>query len=305
MSYVITLLLVLILVALVSSDKAAANGVRRVLKMAALVTIAVSMSAVSACYWLYLEVAYPSDSSEWRQLLNLVVAALIPQVIWLYRKDISSEYQRDKRSTFKLGAFGLLFMLCIMAGGAVARHVQAVVPYAGWLLILVPMVVFGLILMVRTVQTPEDWRLVWLGHTASWEALRNERDAIEDADRQDIENLASLGMTKEQEEQWWLQRNLKIAAARDRLNVKEDEINLKASNIKPGVVRDFFWILAFLAAIGVAKELWNEGFQFAMGLSFVKGREWMAGTVSAFGLMVIAGLLGQIWEWAVKARKTG
>jgi hypothetical protein len=98
---------------------------------------------------------------------------------------------------------------------------------------------------------------------------------------------------------------LKIAAGRARLNAVEDEINLNARNFKPGVIRYFFWMLAFLAAIGVAKELWNEGFQFAMELSFVKGRKWMAGAVLAFGLMLIAGLLGQIWEWAVKARKTG
>lgn len=307
MTYVIVLLLALILVAIISSDKAAAAGVTSVVKIACWAVLAATLWLVWVGYWIALESAYPATSSEWIQLLGLAFFAITPLLLgWLNRRKILESYRRDKRAAVKYGAKLSLWLIVGMAGGLAVRHLQSTVPQGGWIALSIPLIFLGAVLVFRTFNRPREWRTIWFGSSvldARWRAIEIERDGLEEANRQAIDSFATREISEEHRENLWREQNARLAPERNRLNELEDQIYGEMKTYKESAVLSWFWTLALFAGLGLGKELWVLGYDYAMGLSFVRGREWMAAGASALALMTLAGLLLQVWEGLVNLRR--
>ena len=100
MAIVIAILLAMILVAMVSSNKDAATGVMSFIQiaLAASMMLAIWGIVLGYMYWAYLS----EEEHGWFQIILTVGLAIAPPVImYMARKDIVSEYKFSKKSFFK------------------------------------------------------------------------------------------------------------------------------------------------------------------------------------------------------------
>lgn len=304
MTWVIAILLGLILVAMVSSNQAAAAGVWTVVRfvlwgLAALVGWAV---LIGYSVWFY-ETYHPD--SEWTRIIGVTCAVLIPPtLLWFSRKQIAVAYKGDKWAAIK---FGTLFVICIfgyMVVGVVVREVLAAYEYGGWTMILAPLALTFVILLWRTVAGPKPWREIWFGPPAApepWLVVANEQEALEAtllAEREKIDETWDE-LTQTQKDDWLNEHRAKVDATEIRLT--EMRKNLAAEKKdrdwrQVWTVQNFFTLFLIFAVFGLLGILWDIGIAYAMELKFVKGQVWLARTVVVVAAMVIGGMFVSLFE---------
>ncbi|MDP2165111.1 MAG: hypothetical protein Q8K21_13005 [Hydrogenophaga sp.] len=295
MSLVIAILLALILVAMVSSNKAAATGVWTVIRFALWGALAVICWGLFIGYFVWLEEVYPSGASEWMQVGGLLCVAMFPPVyLWLSRKSIADAYKKDKWTAIKGGLTYAGYVVLWMVGMVLVREVQMTVPNGGWLLILLPLVGIGSVLIFRTLLNPRGWREVWLGPPPlpePWEVVAAEGDAFQQAERAAFPDWSDW--TVEQIQSWKDDRTVREIATEKRLQEMRKRLEAeKAERTRSEAwsMRGFFYLFSLLAAFGLLGILWDFAFDYAMGLAFVKGQAWLAGATVVGAALVLGGL---------------
>lgn len=296
MSLVIAILLALILVAMVSSNKAAARGVWTVIRFALWGTLALICWALFIGYFVWLEDAYPRDAySEWANIAGLLFLAILPPAcVWRFRKNIADAYKKDKWAATKNGLTYAGYVVLWMVGMVLVREVQTTVPNGGWLLILLPLVGIGSVLIFRTLFNPRGWREVWLGPAAlpePWEVVAAEEDAFQKAERAAIPDWSDW--TSEQLRSWQDDRTVREITTEKRLEEMRKRLEAeKAERTRSEAwsMRGFFYLFSLLGAFGLLGILWDFAFGYAMGLAFVKGQAWLAGASVVGAALVLGGL---------------
>ena len=143
MTWVIAILLGLILVAMVSSNQAAAAGVWTVVRFVLWGIAALAGWGVLVGYSVLFYATYP-PSSEWTQIIGIACTVIIPPILlWLSRKTIATAYKKNKWAAVRYGALIVAYIFVVMLTSIVVREVQAAYEYGGWLMILVPLAFTG------------------------------------------------------------------------------------------------------------------------------------------------------------------
>lgn len=303
MTWVIAILLGLILVAMVSSNQAAAAGVWTVVRFVLWAVISLLGWGILIGYTVWF---YDSPSSgEWTRIIGVAVAVIIPPILlWFSRKEIAAAYKKDKWDALKSGAILVAYVLVLMVIGVGVREVRAAYEYGGWAMVLLPLALTGAILVWRSCVGSTGWREIWLGAPDPpdpWFVVMQERDAAETAEAEawnDIETTWEI-LTEAQKASFTQARQLQRAATEVRLTGMSKKLEAeKAARIKANswTVVGFFWLFVIFAAFGLTGILWDFGFAYAIELKFVKGQAWLAGVVVVFAAMVLGGLGISFWE---------
>lgn len=311
MTWVIAILLGLILVAMVSSNQAAAAGVWTVVRFVLWGIAALAGWGVLVGYSVWFYATYP-PSSEWTQIIGIAFTVIIPPVLlWLSRKGIATAYKKNKWAAVRYGALLVAYIFVVMLTSIVVREVQAAYEYGGWLMILVPLAFTGSVLLWRSFNGPKGWREVWLGppdEPEPWLVVMQERDASSASEEAIWEEVAETWdqLTQSQQDEFREQRIARMTATDQRLSALSEKLEAeKAVRAKEGnwTVMGFFWLCLIFAAFGLVGIVWDIGFAYAMELKFVKGKAWLAGAVVVFAAMAIAGLFISLWESIAESKK--
>ena len=314
MTWVIAILLGLILVAMVSSNQAAAAGVWTVVRFVLWGIAALVGWGVLVGYWVWFYATYP-PSSEWTQIIGIAFTVIIPPILlWLSRKGIATAYKKNKWAAVRYGALLITYIFAMMLTSVVVREVQAAYEYGGWLMILMPLAFTGSVLLWRSFNGPKGWREVWLGppnEPEPWLVVMQERDtsvASEEAIWEKIEETWDQ-LTQSQQDEFREQRIVRMTATDQRLSAMSAKLEAeKAARAKEGnwTVMGFFWLFLIFAAFGLIGIAWDIGIAYAMELKFVKGQAWIAGSVVVLASLAVGGLLMSLWESIAegKAKKT-
>jgi hypothetical protein len=304
MTWVIAILLGLILVAMVSSNQAAAAGVWTFVRFVLWGIALLAGWGVLVGYSVWFYATYP-PSGEWTQIIGVACIVIIPPILlWFSRKEIAGAYKKNKWSAVRYGALLIAYIFVLMLLGVAGREVQAAYEYGGWLMILVPLAFTGSVLLWRSFNGSKGWREVWLGppdEPEPWVVVMKERDAFvvaEDAIWEKLEETWDE-LTQSQQDEFRAQRIARMTASDQRLSALSEKLEAeKAARAKEEnlTVMGFFWLSLIFAAFGLIGIAWDIGFAYSMELKFVKGQAWLAGAVVVFAGMVIAGLFISLWE---------
>jgi hypothetical protein len=310
MSWVIAILLGLILVAMISSNQAAAAGVWTVVRFVlwGIASLAVWGVLVGYSVWFY--ETYPPNG-EWTQIIGVAVTVIIPPILlWFTRKEIAKAYKKNKWAAVRYGALLIAYIFVLMLLMVAGREVQAAYEYGGWAMILVPLIFTGAILLWRSLFGSKGWREVWFGPPdlpEPWQVVSDERAAAEAADEAAWEKSSERWdeLTEEHKETLRQEGRERMAATSrrlDALSVKLESEKAQRLKNENWSVLGVFWMLVVFAAFGLIDIAWDVGFAYAMELKFVKGQAWLAGGVVIFAGFVLAGLIVSIWESITESR---
>lgn len=310
MTWVIAILLGLILVAMVSSNQAAAAGVWTVIRFVlwGIALLAGWGLLVGYSVWFY--ATYP-PSSEWTKILGLAFNAIIPPILlWFSRKEIARAYKKNKWAAVRHGSLLIAYIFVLMLLGVAGREAQAAYEYGGWAMILIPLTFTGAILLWRSLTGSMGWSEVWFGPPAlpePWQVVSDERDAAEASDEAAWGKIDERWgeLTEEQQETLQQESRERIAATNRRLDALSVKLESeKSKRLKYGnwSVMGSFWMFAVFAAFGLVGIAGDAGFAYAMELKFVKGQAWLAGGVVIFAGLTIGGLIVSIWESISESR---
>lgn len=304
MTWVIAILLGLILVAMVSSNQAAAAGVWTVVRYVVWGVTSLLGWGILIGYSIWFYETSPS-SGEWTRITGVAFAVIIPPILlWFCRKEIAAAYKKDKWASLKSGAILAAYVLLLMVIGVVVREVQAAYDYGGWAMVLIPLAFTGAVLVWRSCVSSIGWREVWFGALDPPDprfVVMQERDAAETAEAEawnDIETTWEI-LTEAQKSSFTQARQLQRAATEVRLTGLSKKLEAeKAARIKANswTVVGLFWLFVIFAAFGLTGILWDFGFAYAIELKFVKGQAWLAGAVVVVAAMALAGLGIGCWE---------
>lgn len=308
MTWIIAILLGLILVAMISSNPAAAAGVWKVIRIAFIgfALLVAWAILVGWAVWFYV-----TDSvGEWERTIGIAVAVLLPPLLlWISRKAITEAYKKDKKAAIKSTAVFVGYVAACMVVGVVYRELKAAYEYSGWFWVVVPLAVTGSILLWRSLTGSKGWREVWFGPPPvpePWLVVSQERDASESSEWAAWEDITKNWdeLTEEQQEALLEERHARMNAMEARLSALAKKLEAdKAVREKAGswTVMGTFWLFVVFTAFGLIGVAWDVGFAYAMELNFVKGQSWLAGVVVVGAGLVIAGLIISIWESIAEA----
>ena len=310
MTWVIAILLGLILVAMVSSNQAAAAGVWTVVRFVLWGIVSLAGWGVLVGYSVWFYTTYP-PSGEWTQIIGVAFTVILPPIfLWFSRKEIARAYNKNKWAAVRYGALLIAYIFVLMLLGVGGREVQAAYEYGGWAMILVPLTFTGVILLWRSLTGSKGWREVWFGPPElpePWQVVSEERYAADEHEHAVWDNVSEHWeeMSEEAQESHSEEGRRRREATELRLNELSNKLETeKSERLKNGnwSVIGVFWMFSIFAAFGLIGIAWDAGFAYAMELKFVKGQAWLAGVVVIFAGFVITGLIGSIWESITESR---
>lgn len=312
MGWVIAILLALILVAMVSSNKAAADGVAKTIHMAVFAggLFIAWMAFIGCCVWYYAE--YPK--AEWERITGMAISVLLPPfLIFLNWKKMWIVFTTDKKKAFINSGVFLLFL----AGGWLIaffyQELKHINENIGWTILITTIVFCVAVLSFRTASDKKPWREIWFGPPEldiPWQVLQREREAADEIENAEWKKLEPTWdeLSDEQKEVHQAGKYARRVALDERLLALEakldEEYRIRGKQeAQLSVAKVLVWALVF-SAFGLIGIAWDYGTAYAMQLPFVKGREWLAwgvvaGTIFLAGCTLIA-LADEVWKYVKK-----
>lgn len=298
MEVAIAILLALILVAMVSSNKHAAEGVKKAIELAFFIggLSILWVVVVAMCVWYYAE--YPR--AEWERMLGIGLAIVGPPLLaFLNWKSMWIAFSTDKKKAAKwTGMFvgGVAIGSCL---GFFYQEMKRINDNLGWTILIVSFLFCVVVLMWRSITGAAPWRDVWFGKPpldTPWEVVRVKRLA---ADKEEDDFWAAAqnnweDLTVEQQETYRLEAATRQSSNQQRLTALEHQLELEYAQRakdedKWSVRKTLLWVVIF-CIFGLARVLWDFGVEWMLETKQIKGRVWMA-WLAVGGLMVLAGSL--------------
>ena len=308
MNWVIAVLLALILVAMISSNRDAAAGVKKVVRFAFIGTAMFFVWLVPVVYSIWFYNTYPKG--DWSGYIGIACAALAPPLfLVLNRKAIRSEFKANKRAASNSAARTVAYLIAGMVAMPLYEEVKAINHQIGWIILFSAMVLMGGILLARSLSNPRDWREIWNGPAAMtepWMVVTDAQDNAASAEQALLENhyQTAEDLTDEQNNNFRQARENRRAATGKRIEELsrrlESEKVARAKTAAELSVRKMFWWSVMLSIFGVIGITWDFGYDYLMGLTIFQGREWVAGAVVTVAMFcAVIGIFG-VWGEFVK-----
>lgn len=307
MSVVIAILLGLILVAIISSNKGSAQGVKRIIEF---FIFGVGVSFVALLIWgcwvgsiVLLYDTYPTGN-KWVGIITMVLFSIWPPVMfWFQRKSIAENYKKNRWKSIRSGVLlilgGFIFLIAIALENELRKNFE----YGGWALLITPLTITFIVLLWRSLVREKSFHEIWFGPTdleEPWRAVMREREIEESAYYSSwSENENSWDNLTTQEQEYFMQRkDADLSAIEERLTAlskRLEEEKATRGKISKWTVMGVFWLFLILTIFGLVGIIWDIVFSYAMELKFVKqfsqGQEIISGGIVIFSALGILGLV--------------
>ncbi len=308
MEVAIAILLALILVAMVSSNPAAANGVLKVLRWILVGGLLLFAWGILLGYTLWFYEAYLK--STWEKIVAIVLATLIPPtLLYLNWGTIRRSFDKDRPSAIKWTAAFAAYIFGIMCAIVLFQEVKNAFPYIGWSILLFTMFFTGTVLTWRSM-TWSKGRNVWFQEPDKdepWLVVERENDVFRKSEQRLWETFQQTEHTPEALEVFEKEGESRRAASIQRIaDLKltlEAEKAVKDQADRSWSIRSIFWTAFTLSCFGLVGVLWDFGYDYAMTTPMIKGREWMAAGVVILAILAIVGLVFSFTEEVSAWRK--
>jgi hypothetical protein len=284
MMLLIAILLGLILVAMVSSNKDAAAGVGKAVKFAVVGVVMLGAWIVLIGYAIWYGQTYFTSDTE--RIIGITLPVLWPPFLcWVNRKVIQDRYRKDRKAVLKSTAIFVGSLAATMVAMPAYQEMKKLDNYIGWEILLAALAVTASVLFIRSLAAGKTWRQVWMGLPPlpnQWEILAYERDlAAADAEAYYEAFVgAREKMTDEDFDAYRMESSKRDEAAKARLDALAEQLAAERlerdKNDARLSVAKVFWGALIFSAIGVIVMTWNYALDYAMGLNVVKGRTWLA-----------------------------
>jgi hypothetical protein len=318
MMLLIAILLALILVAMVSSNKEAAAGVGKAVQFAVIgaAMLGAWMFLIGYAIWYYQ--AY--ETSDIGRIIGIALPVLLPPFLcWVNRKPMLKRYREDRKAALRSTAVFVGSLGATMVMMPLYQEMKKLDDHLGWELLFATLAVTVTVLFFRSLAAGGTWPQVWMGLPPladEWQILAEERDLARAGveARYDAFDLARDGMTDEEVDAYKRESEDLEKDSQARLDALSDQLEgeriARASNDASLSVAKVFWFALIFSAIGLIVIAWEYAYGYAMGWAFVKGRSWLAVLVVAgAGVTIVSAfvsLLGMVAEHkaSVKAKET-
>jgi len=304
MAWVIAILLALILVAMMSSNKDAAGGVFKVVHIALFMTWLLIPWLIYISWTIWYVLNNP-DQNEWFHYLLIGLALLVPPVIiWLNKNHLINQFKENKISAYKLvGQFILVLSACFLFA-VVFHHLKIEYPNIGWVILISGLLITGLMLIAKESNQGKSIKQVFTANPLDdpWERACKEIEPLE------FQNEAAYKKALDQWESLSIDEQFdiedKYSNTKVQLEHKCRELEKKYSqNRNENYLGQAFWGFAVFIIFGLIGVIWDISYEIALSLDFVKGNEWEARGVVLLGFLSIMGAVGAITD-EIKKRKS-
>lgn len=311
MEVAIAILLALILVAMVSSNKAAADGVWKVVRWACIggILFITWMALILYAVWFHNEYYH---GAEWKIIAGIAAFALLPPFLLLVGwKNVVKNWRADRRSTVKQGAIYVVCLVGVLIFMPVYQEMKKGAPNLGWSILIFVMGSSGLILTWRSLTRPKS-EYVWFSEPevdSPWFVVQNERNAADQTEEalwnqfHDMEDISA-----EQREAFVNESAARRATTTQRLKELNDKLveEKAARDLQRNRwdLRSTFWLSFAFACFGLIGIAWDYSFNYAMTLTVIKGREWLAAVaVVVAGFAAVGLIFGAVEEISSRRKK--
>ena len=301
MAIVIAILLALILVALISSNKDAATGVMSFIQiaLAASMMLAIWGIVLGYMYWAYLS----EEEHGWFQIILTVGFAIAPPVImYMARKDIVSEYKFSKKSFFKKLSLYLLFAIAFWILAVLADETRKNFPFMGTALLIAGLLITGNILLTRTFKHPTRWKLIWFGSGEPFEIAETEFNLFEEKEKKRREEFEKSSKNLSDNERNLIEEKFKSElnkAVEKRFETQEE---LEKMQYKEDAVLTFFWYLFIFGCFSLISIFWDFAFPYVLDFKLINGQSWLATTALAgFIFFTVVGIYASIDKYIINS----
>ena len=301
MQVAIAILLALILVAMVSSNKAAADGVWKVVRWIGMGTLLLIAWGCIVGYMVWFYETYPSET--WGKVTAIGLSVFVPPaLLYINWNTIARSFEKDKRAALKWTAGFVGYLAVIMFLMALLQDAKQSLPYIGWGILIFLMFFTGIVLTVRSVTWPKGMH-VWFNEPDKeepWEVLEREEGAFRDGERVMWDELHDTEYAQEQKDTFDREREIRWAAFEQRkieLRATLDaEKAAKQAADRKWNLRTVFWTAFAFSCFGLIGLIWDYGYAYAMTVPMVKGREWVAACAVIAAMLAGGGLLWSVAE---------
>ena len=301
MEVAIAILLALILVAMVSSNKAAAEGVWKAVRWVVIGTALLIAWCCIVGYMVWFYETYPSET--WGKVTAIVLSILVPPTLFYINwNTITRSFEKDKRAALKWTAGFAGYLAVIMFLMAFFQEIRQSLPYFGWGILIFLMIFTGFVLTVRSVTWPKGTH-VWFNEPDKeepWVVVEREDEAFREGERALWDELYDAEHTQAQRDTFDREREIRWAAFELRkleLRAKLDaEKAAKQAADRKWNLRTVFWTAFVFSCFGLIGLIWDYGYAYAMTVPVIKGREWVAACAVVAAMLAIAGVLWSLGE---------
>lgn len=309
MELVIAILLGLILVAMVSSNPSAANGVFKVIRYAFWFSVFLLCwgAVIGQSVW-YTQTYFPEQ--KWGNIIGIAFVAILPPLlIWLSRTDIVKAYKANKWAAIR---FGIKQAAWLEGGFAIAvfyNEFKGDYQYLGWMMILVPLAFFFMILVYRsaTQKVPfwylvlppdppdpsdrinQEWRIAKDALEAEWQHLEAMREKLPFDEYEAKERAHYERVAENSAKQKALEESILSEWRAEQQAVRQ------TANQSSGFV--FFAIFAF---IGSVMAVWDIALAYSAELAGSK--QWKAWLYASLMTLAYAGSISAILSALIKRK---
>jgi hypothetical protein len=304
----IAILLALILVAMVSSNKSAANGVWKVVRWALLGGLLLAAWLILVLYAVWFYNAYPKP--DWEMYLGIAAHTLLPPfLLFVNWKTVVKSFQADKRAAIKFTAKLVAYVVGLLVVAILYQEGKQVIPNFGWSILISVIAFTGAVLTWRSAtwpngqhvwtnppSLPEPWTVVHDEKVIAANAIEAEWDALQD--RNDLSQSeyeaiqASIRAKAEANE-------TRLAALLKKLEAEYAAWEKKRNALS---FRTVFWFAVIFSGCGLIGIAFDYAFDYAMTFEFIKGRAWMATGAVILGGMALGGIVISIYEDMTKKK---
>jgi len=305
MEVLIVCLLVLILIALISSNARSAAAVKKTLGYALFAALAISLWALwIAALITLVQTLVPEQGEHWAIWLCTLTYALWPiYFVWRERKLIQRSIQSNKLKAAykasKLIAAAFIGLLLVYIGSLVYKE------GVGFLALSTMLAASGGILFAYSCRAGAVVYEVWFERLPQWEfesAITDERDRLIEIERQErfptaVERLANTQPTNE--DAYEVLRTSRLEGIWNRWKEADSKIELKYQHEESSIVafmRSVFWISAWGIFIAFCASNWTVAETLLKDFKVFREHEWAVNTFLILVCLLSAALLNQLIE---------
>lgn len=287
MEIVIAILLALILVALVSSNKDAANSVTKAIRIGLFLFLIGLSWLILIGYSLFYFFSYTQQG--WWDIVGIAFPVLFPPLLMWINKDAMKElFQKDNKTIFKTLGYILLGVIAWVTLSVLYQEQKKEDPNIGWVILISVAVISGFVVLNRCFE--KGWKTSLTFKPSPWDQVNLDYDKLQDEEnaRWDAFANAYTGDKDGIEFDNLLDEHFAKYDAIDRERYAALE---KVRGVKK---KEDWWLFAFYYSIaficfGLIGYLWDYAFEYVMTLKFVKGREWVAYATLIGGILALIG----------------
>jgi hypothetical protein len=292
MAIVIAILLALILVAIMSSNKAASDSVWRVIRIGLFVSMICLSWLILVGYGLFYYFSY-SDQG-WYHVVGIVVIALIPPaLVWMNWKYLIDMFKTDNKALFKQLSYILIGSILYVAVGIGFKELTQDIPNLGWIILFVICGATFAALMPRALE--KGWRKAFTFPKEPFDEAYDQwkKWRQDEYKAWDDEELARDKLSESEFSNAFDEHENRLNA----LDEKRDKLQVELQNTKREnyVLYTFYYSLV-LIGFGTIFHVWEFAIDWVMTFEYVKGRMWVAVATVIFVPLAVIGFIAGIYE---------